>query len=100
MGILIFGPLMVMGASVATEGHVSGTVAALLAFLVPVVPLIVVLTSKNEQQRAVESESEEYGAYRKCPLCAESIRLEAAKCKHCGSALEPVQADASSKNQT
>ena len=51
-GILILGPLMVTGASIATEGHVNGMVAALLAFLVPMVALIVVLTGKNEQQLA------------------------------------------------
>jgi hypothetical protein len=25
---------------------------------------------------------------RKCPACAEKVKLEATKCKHCGSALE------------
>lgn len=29
---------------------------------------------------------------RSCPFCAEEIRVEAVKCKHCGSAVVPVQA--------
>lgn len=27
---------------------------------------------------------------RRCPFCAEDIRVEAIKCKHCGSMIEPV----------
>lgn len=30
---------------------------------------------------------------RLCPFCAESIKVQAIKCKHCGSEVEPVQAD-------
>ena len=30
------------------------------------------------------------GSFRKCPECAESIKSEAKKCKHCGIAVEPI----------
>jgi len=33
------------------------------------------------------------GGYRKCPFCAEAIRKEALKCKHCGSAVVPPKED-------
>lgn len=62
----------------------SGT-AGFVAFLVPVVALFVALSSKTSEQVAVVSG--EHGDFRKCPFCAESVRREAIKCKHCGSDL-------------
>ena len=36
--------------------------------------------------------------YRKCPFCAEEIRSEAIKCKHCGSEIAPLTPAESSPN--
>lgn len=33
--------------------------------------------------------------YRKCPFCAEDIKFEAIKCKHCGSSIEPINTNPS-----
>lgn len=94
--ILIGGPLAVMGASILTEGNAGGVMSALLAFTVPVIALLIVLLSKNQKQ--IAAETGQFGGYRKCPFCAEPVRVEAVKCKHCGSALEPAQAEASAKS--
>lgn len=58
---------------------------ALVAFLCPVVGFIVAIMVDNKEEMA--SRKGEFGNLRKCPFCAESIRKEAVKCKHCGSAI-------------
>lgn len=55
------------------------------AFLCPVVGFIAALMGGNAEQIAVEKG--EFGDFRKCPFCAESVRKEAIKCKHCQSDL-------------
>ncbi|AOJ73234.1 MULTISPECIES: zinc ribbon domain-containing protein [Burkholderia] len=84
---IVLGPVVVMGTSVVTQGTASGVLAATLAFFVPVIALVAVLLAKNGQQ--IAAETGRFGGYRKCPFCAEPVRVEAIKCKHCGSALEP-----------
>jgi hypothetical protein len=57
----------------------------LAAFMCPAIGFIVALMSDTSEQAAVEKG--EFGQYRKCPFCAESVRAEAVKCKHCHSTL-------------
>ena len=60
-----------------------------VAFLCPVVGFIAAVMADSKEQRAVKSG--EFGDLRKCPFCAEPIRKEAIKCKHCGSSIDPVK---------
>lgn len=98
LAIIVLGPIVVMGTSIVTAGNASGALAAILAFLVPVVALVAVLLAKNGQQ--IAADTGQYGEYRKCPFCAEPVRVEAVKCKHCGSALDPAESGAKSAKAT
>ncbi len=61
----------------------SGMAAALGAFAVPIGAFFVSISGNTSQQTAVETGA--HGDFKKCPFCAESVRKEAIKCKHCGS---------------
>ena len=64
----------------------SGVAAAMAAFAVPLLALMWACVAQSSQEIAVENGA--HGDYKKCPFCAESVRKEAIKCKHCGSNLE------------
>lgn len=56
------------------------------AFLCPVVGFFWAIMANNKEQMAAETGS--YGGMKRCPYCAEPVRKEAIKCKHCSSKLE------------
>ncbi|CNK70234.1 phage-related membrane protein [Yersinia mollaretii] len=66
-----------------TNGN--GMAAGLAAFISPLIGLIVALSTSTSEKRAVLTG--ESGEYKKCLFCAESVRKEAIKCKHCSSDL-------------
>ncbi|WP_218581433.1 hypothetical protein [Pseudomonas sp. L13] len=57
-----------------------------VAFLCPVVGFFWAIMAKNKEQMAADTGS--YGGMKKCQFCAEPVRAEAIKCKHCGSKLD------------
>jgi len=75
-------PLVFLAASLS-EGN--GLIMGWAAFLPAIVTFIAVLCVANGKEVAAQTGS--HGAYTRCRFCAEPVRREAIKCRHCGSDL-------------
>lgn len=80
-------PLMMI-ASFALGNNMAAKPLAMwvVAFLCPVAGFFWAIMAKNKEQMAADIGS--YGGMKKCRFCAEPVRVEAIKCKHCSSKLE------------
>lgn len=80
----------VVGAFSRSKGHsfAAGLVFALL--LSPVIAGLVVAIRKPNTAE-LERRALGGGAVRKCPACAELVKADAIKCKHCGADLPAVE---------
>jgi uncharacterized membrane protein YiaA len=58
----------------------------LAAILSPLIGALILLIA-GPKPKEVEARAIESGELKKCPACAELVRAEARKCKHCGEAL-------------
>jgi len=82
LACLVGGPLLVMLVGSAGGG---GVAAGFGAFVIPAAALFFALSSSTDERKAVINGSSD--GYIKCPFCAEAVRKEAVKCRHCGSDL-------------
>jgi hypothetical protein len=83
---IVFTPLAAV-AMVPLVVRAGGTsmAAAFGAFVPLIVAFVASLSSSSGSQLAAERGS--YRGMKKCPYCAESVKAEAVKCKHCGERL-------------
>lgn len=86
LGAAVGAPVAAIAMSVLSRG---GETAMTLGMLgLPTIVVITALAVRTGDQVATEEGS--FRGKRKCPFCAESVRAEASKCKHCGSVIEPI----------
>lgn len=91
MGLALFWLLfaVVTGIAASARGR-NGIGWFLLAVLLsPLIGLLLVLVLPSQRTAHLDPAAPTADTHTRCPDCRELVRLDARKCKHCGSALEP-----------
>jgi hypothetical protein len=71
--------------NIARKKHRSVLLAGILGFFFGLIGVIIIAVLPSNQKPVIqEALSEPRQGERKCPFCAEIVRLEAKVCKHCG----------------
>lgn len=79
--------LSIVAAAIASNNGRSGFGYLLLSLILsPMIGIICVIAAGKNVAR-LEQDQINDGSKRRCPYCEEIVRVEAVKCRHCGSAL-------------
>jgi hypothetical protein len=84
LSCVVLGPMLAM-----VVAQIGGSVmAGFSAFLIPLGAIFLAFSYNTAERDAVLTGDS--GEYKKCPFCAEAVRKEAIKCRHCGSSIGPT----------
>lgn len=83
-GLLWVGVSLAIGILAGKRGRGSGTWFVLSMLISPLLAGMLLMLSAN-----LHDDDNNPKTHRKCPACAEMIKREAVKCKHCGSDVKP-----------
>lgn len=82
---------VLVGMYAHSKGRSFGGFFVLAFLLSPIIGFLAAAAVMSRDERLAQGET--FNGYKKCPFCAEAVRAEAIKCKHCGSKLPVTVTD-------